>query len=88
MAKWQAKKVVDNQNLLIESSQHGGPDGLRDYYIQTGVQQERNKNLQIIGNIGKAILPFVVGFVSDRIVTWFEKRKNKRALKNADIRYA
>lgn len=83
MAKWQAKKVVDNQNLLIESSQHGGPDGLRDYYIQKGVQQERDKNHQIISGALKTLLPFAASYFGNKLVTWFEKRKDK---KDADKR--
>ena len=82
MSRKQSKEVVANQDLLIEASQFGGPDNLRQHYLNQGAQQERTRIISA-GKTGLSLLwksaePFVMKFVVDKIFSFIEKNKKAK----------
>lgn len=80
MARKQSKEFLANQELLTETwHEHGGPDGLRQHYIDVGVRQEHNRLVQI----GKTILffgwklvePFAVKFAGEKIIAFLDRQQ-------------
>ena len=79
MSRKQSKEVVANQDLLIEASQFGGPDNLRQHYLNQGAQQERTRIISA-GKTGLSLLwkfiePIALKFAVDKLFAFFEKKE-------------
>lgn len=85
MSAKQSKEVIANQNLLIESSKYGGPDNLRQYYMDQGAKQERNHIIWLGKNgllfLCKVVEPFALKLAANRVLAFIDK---KNSIDNAE----
>lgn len=81
MSKQQSKEVIANQKLLKETTLYGGPEGLREHYINEGVLQERNRWFQVGKLIWRTVAPYVVTYAGSKIAAWSERRKQAKESK-------
>lgn len=78
MAKKFSKECIANQNLLKETKIHGGADKLKDYYIQKGRMQERDKYTQILNFILTVFGPIITQKIANKIISYFEEGKKEK----------